>query len=55
MPHPNGKISMQYNISNGQISGEINLPEKVTGRFVWDGKNYPLKPGKNVIKLIKNH
>ena len=54
MPHPNGKISVQYINSNGQTSGVINLPEKVTGRFVWKGKSYPLNPGKNEINLSKN-
>ena len=53
MPHPSGKISVRFSNSNGHINGEINLPEKVTGRFVWKGKSSALKPGKNVINLIK--
>ncbi|MEO8413646.1 MAG: alpha-L-rhamnosidase C-terminal domain-containing protein [Ginsengibacter sp.] len=51
MPHPNGKISVQYNNSNGKADAVINLPEKITGRFIWKGKIYPLKPGRNVINL----
>ena len=51
MPHPKGKISVQYKVSNGKINAVINLPEKVDGRFVWKSKSYPLKPGKNVISL----
>lgn len=51
MPHPNGKLNVKYDESNGHINAEINLPPKTTGRFVWKGKNYPLKEGKNVIKV----
>lgn len=53
MPHPptGGKISVQYKVVNEKINAVINLPENVTGRFVWKGKSYALKPGKNVINL----
>ncbi len=51
MPHPNGKISVQYNVSGKQSTMLINLPEKISGRFVWKGQTMPLKPGKNVVKL----
>ncbi|MEO6547997.1 MAG: alpha-L-rhamnosidase N-terminal domain-containing protein [Ferruginibacter sp.] len=51
MPHPNGKISVQYSFINEQINALINLPQKVTGRFIWKGKSYPLKTGKNNLKL----
>jgi hypothetical protein len=51
MPHPKGKISVQYKVSSGKINAVINLPGKVDGRFVWKSKSYPLKPGKNAINL----
>ncbi|MBD0365395.1 MAG: alpha-rhamnosidase [Flavisolibacter sp.] len=54
MPHPAGKIRVQYNEANGRTTVEINLPEKTTGKLVWKGKSYPLKAGKNVINLLKN-
>lgn len=51
IPHPKGKIAVQYKASNGKINAVINLPENVAGRFVWKSNSYPLKPGKNVIDL----
>ena len=51
IPHPKGKISVQYKASSGKINAVINLPEKVTGRFVWKGKSYALKPGGNIINI----
>ena len=51
MPHPNGKISVRYDQIDGHISAEISLPSKTTGRFIWKGKNYLLKEGKNSIKI----
>ncbi len=51
MPHPKGKIAVQYKVSNGKINALINLPEKVDGKFVWKNKSYHLKPGRNVINL----
>jgi alpha-L-rhamnosidase len=44
MPHPSGIIS--YSLKrNGRegISGEIILPEGVTGKFIWKGKTIALK------------
>jgi hypothetical protein len=51
MPHPRGTIAVKYANSNNQWSADINLPSKVTGRFIWKGKIYPLKEGKNSLKL----
>jgi alpha-L-rhamnosidase len=51
IPHPNGKISVQYRYKNGKANATIHLPEKITGRFVWKGKSYALKPGKNIIDM----
>lgn len=51
MPHPNGKIAVQYKLQKGTQQAEINLPEKTTGTFVWKGRSYPLKPGRNVVNM----
>ena len=51
MPHPNGKVSVQYEEINGHMNAEINLPSKTTGWFIWKGKSYLLKEGKNNIKI----
>jgi alpha-L-rhamnosidase len=51
MPHPNGKITVNYQVKQGLMQAEINLPEKTTGNFVWKGKKTPLRAGKNSLKL----
>lgn len=47
IPHPQGKIKVKYNIKNNKLNVEIDLPINTSGRFIWKGKNYPLKIGKN--------
>jgi alpha-L-rhamnosidase len=51
MPHPAGLIlfDLKRNGSNS-IRGEVILPEGLTGTFIWNGKNIPLK-GKTLIDL----
>ncbi len=51
IPHPNGKISVQYLYKNSKWDIEINLPSKVSGSLVWKGKSYQLKAGKNNLQL----
>ena len=52
MPHPDGKIivALQRKGMNGIIA-EITLPAKLTGKFVWNGKEVKLKSGKQSIVL----
>jgi alpha-L-rhamnosidase len=49
IPHPNGKLSVQYINTSNKWSVEINLPSKTNGVFIWKGKTYSLKEGKNRI------
>ena len=51
IPHPNGKIAVNYKVQKGRLQAEINLPEKTRGNFVWKDKTYSLKAGKNTFKL----
>ncbi len=51
MPHPDGKISVSYDRSGGDLKAEITLPESVEGTFIWKGKEHELKGGSNVIRL----
>jgi len=51
LPHPVGKISVNYNLADRGFRAEVVLPEGVTGTFVWKGKSYELKAGKNNIEL----
>ena len=47
VPHPQGEIQVQYKPG----SASITLPGTVTGSFVWQGKKYPLKAGKNLVTI----
>ncbi len=51
MPHPMGTIAVKYTNRNNQWEIIIDLPLKVNGRFVWKGKTYMLKGGRNTFKL----
>jgi alpha-L-rhamnosidase len=50
IPHPNGNINVSYILQNKKWNVDITLPQKVTGRFIWNGKEYSLKAGNN--KLV---
>jgi hypothetical protein len=47
MPHPNGIIKVSYELQKAKWNILIQLPEKITGRFLWKGKEYALKQGEN--------
>lgn len=50
IPHPDGKISVDYEADGrGTLRARIDLPEGIAGTFVWRGKEYPLKEGRQVI------
>lgn len=49
MPHPQGKITVDYKVSGKKLKATIELPAGVTGSFIWNGKVTPLHGGKNEI------
>ncbi len=51
IPHPNGKIIVQYERNGRNLTAGITLPSSISGTFVWEGKSYPLTAGKNQLKL----
>ena len=51
MPHPKGKIAVAYNHSENGLKAEINLPENISGTFLWNNKNYDLKGGLNELEI----
>lgn len=51
IPHPNGKIKVKYLVVKNGLEAEINLPDGITGEFVWKGTKTPLTSGLNTIKL----
>ena len=48
MPHPLGTISVSYEVKK-HLKAHIELPDSVTGEFVWKGSRYQLKGGVNDI------
>jgi alpha-L-rhamnosidase len=51
IPHPQGKISVQYKSENNKWNVAIELPKTVTGTLVWKGKSMSLKAGANQFTL----
>lgn len=46
VPHPSGEITVNLKRKGKTgISGEVNLPPNISGRFVWNGKMIALKGG----------
>ncbi|MFI5136925.1 MAG: alpha-L-rhamnosidase C-terminal domain-containing protein [Sphingobacteriales bacterium] len=51
IPHPEGKIAVEY-VKTGAIwKIKIDLPQKTSGILVWKGKSYPLKAGGNMFRI----
>ncbi|MDB4918295.1 alpha-L-rhamnosidase C-terminal domain-containing protein [Mucilaginibacter sp.] len=51
IPHPNGKVAVEYTLDKSAWKIKIMLPQKTTGLFVWKGKVYPIKAGENLFKI----
>lgn len=51
MPHASGEISVSYKRTGKTLNAQISLPENLTGVFIWEGRSYNLKGGKNSIRL----
>ena len=51
IPHPNGKISVEYLSEGGKWKINIHLPLKTAGTFVWKTKTYALKAGANAFVI----
>ena len=47
VPHPQGEIKIAYQVG----SASIDLPGTVSGQFIWKGKSYALKAGKNNLTI----
>lgn len=51
IPHPKGKIAVDYVQDGNTWKIKINLPEKTPGIFIWKGKTYALNAGENLFKI----
>jgi hypothetical protein len=49
-PHPEGTIRVKYAREGKGLNATITLPGKLSGGFVFNGKEWPLKPGVNTIQ-----
>ncbi|MDB5123176.1 MAG: Bacterial alpha-L-rhamnosidase [Mucilaginibacter sp.] len=47
IPHPDGKVSVNYKLANRRWQINISLPAKTSGILVWKAKVYALKAGAN--------
>jgi len=52
MPHPKGRIEVEYNIKNGRIKGSVILPTGLSGELNYNGKTIVLHEGKNVLNRL---
>lgn len=50
MPHPRGSIDVALE-ARRSLTANVDLPEGITGEFVWKGKVHELRPGHNHLKL----
>ncbi|MEO9475940.1 MAG: family 78 glycoside hydrolase catalytic domain [Cyclobacteriaceae bacterium] len=48
-PHPNGTLKLSLKKHKGKMRGEIILPERTTGIFIWNKQSIDLKSGTNKI------
>ena len=51
MPTPSGMITVSLTRKDKAINAEISLPEKLTGKFVWNGKQIQLHGGFQKVSL----
>jgi hypothetical protein len=51
MPHPKGMISLRLSCHKQNVTAEIELPAETPGIFVWNGREYALRPGKQRISI----
>jgi alpha-L-rhamnosidase len=51
MPHPAGTVTVRYDKQGSKWNVKVSLPGKTPGVLVWMNKEYPLKPGENILTL----
>ena len=47
IPHPKGAIAVKLAREGKQLDADVELPQGVTGEFVWNGTTKPLPPGRS--------
>ena len=49
-PHHEGDITVEYTRTQAGLDAQITLPGTLSGTFVFNGKEWPLRPGVNAIQ-----
>jgi alpha-L-rhamnosidase len=47
IPHPSGRVAVDYVLDKTKWTIKINLPQNTSGIFIWKAKTYSLKAGDN--------
>jgi alpha-L-rhamnosidase len=47
IPHPDGEVSVELELTGSGLKARVGLPAGVTGEFIWHGKRRPLHEGEN--------
>ena len=50
MPHPRGEIKVHLARNAGGYSASVDLPDGVSGDFVWKGERRELRAGRNKLE-----
>ncbi|RFZ92211.1 alpha-rhamnosidase [Mucilaginibacter conchicola] len=51
VPHPNGMVKVNYRKTGAKWAMDVELPMRTDGVFIWKGKSYYLKGGKNSLGI----
>ena len=51
IPHPDGSISVRYQVQGGRLQATVELPDGVDGTLVWKGKKKRLHSGINNLNI----
>ena len=49
--HPAGLIETRYTRTGARLRASIRLPASVSGEFIWNGRSFPLRPGRNSLRV----
>jgi hypothetical protein len=51
IPHPKGEVSVSLRRVQNKLEAEVQLPEGVSGEFVWAGTRRELRPGRSSLSF----
>ena len=49
--HPLGWIEVDFRVEEGELRGQVELPESISGELVYQGKTQVLHEGEQEIRL----